>query len=130
MDVRFVLVTAVALFGLCVRCTMSSTTSISNSRPYVDDLIEFIIENSEYSSNKTMDLFIKNIMNIINNNLTDIVIDNSTQFIVGNFTKFSINNSTQIIFDNSTSPKLTGPNICMFIKKWVIFKNPISSKLI
>lgn len=117
MDVRFVLMTAVALFGLCVHCPVSSTTSISNARPYVDGLIEFIIKNSEYSSNKTMDLFIKNVMDIINNNLTDIFIDNSTQFIVGNFTKFSINNSTQIIFDNSTSPKLTGQNICTFIKK-------------
>lgn len=120
MDVRFVLVAAVALFGLCVHCPVSSTTSISNARPYVDGLIEFIIKNSEYKSNKTMDLFIKNVMDIINNNLTDIVIDNSTQFIVGNFTKFSINNSTQIIFDNSTSPKLTGRNICTFIKNYVL----------
>ncbi|KAF0750493.1 Uncharacterized protein FWK35_00029350 [Aphis craccivora] len=72
MDVRFVLVAAVALFGLCVHCPVSSTTSISNARPYVDGLIEFIIKNSEYSSNKTMELFIKNVMDIINNNLTDI----------------------------------------------------------
>ncbi|XP_026807681.1 multiple epidermal growth factor-like domains protein 10 isoform X2 [Rhopalosiphum maidis] len=118
MNVRFVLVTTIVLFGLCVHCPVSSITSITN-RSVIDDLIKFIIENSGNASNKTMNLIIEKVMDIVNNNFTDIVIDNSTKFIIGNFTKFTINNSTKIIFDNSPSPKPTGPNVCTFIKNYV-----------
>ncbi|XP_025199929.1 protein draper-like isoform X2 [Melanaphis sacchari] len=118
MDVGFIFITAVILFEFCVHFPVSSTTSISN-KSSIEQLIEFIIKNSENGANKTTNFNIENFTDIAKNNFTDIVIDNSTKFTIGNFTKFAINNSTKIIFDNSTVPKLTGPNICMFIKNYV-----------
>ncbi|XP_022179655.1 protein draper-like isoform X3 [Myzus persicae] len=125
MDGRFILVTGVVVFGLCVPCPASTTVSIPNESSIgtstvhsIEDLMELATENSELSNN-TIDLVPNNFTDIvINNNFTGVVIDNSTTFIIGNFTKFFIDNSTKLIFDNSTGPKLTGPNVCTYMKNY------------
>jgi len=123
MDGRFILVTGVVVFGLCVPCPVSSSTGISNGSSieisignFSDDSIEFATENSKFV-NKTINLP-KNYTDIvINHNFTGVVIDNTTSLMIGNLTKYFKGNNTKIIIENSTDLQLTGPFVCTVLRK-------------